>query len=238
MTAGTYEIAYGSETISFVISRRDRKTLEIAVEPDMSVVVAAPRDAAVEEIAEKVRKRAAWIRRQQRYFAQFLPRTQERTFVAGETHLYLGRQYRLKIVRHVQEAVKLSRGHILVQTHYPERSDVTKGLVEDWYKARAHIKFRERLEINLRRFPNPEAFNPSGLTIKFLAQRWGSMSPAGRLLLNRRLIQAPVDAIDYVISHELCHLEEPNHGPAFFSLLARILPDWERRKTKLERSMA
>jgi predicted metal-dependent hydrolase len=103
---------------------------------------------------------------------------------------------------------------------------------------RAQVKFRERVELNLERFSNPEAFRPAGLTIKFLAQRWGSMSPAGRLLLNRRLIQAPIDSIDYVITHELCHVAEPHHGPAFFSLLGRTMPDWEKRKLKLERYMA
>jgi predicted metal-dependent hydrolase len=103
---------------------------------------------------------------------------------------------------------------------------------------RAQIKFRERVELNLERFASPEAFRPAGLTIKSLAQRWGSMSPAGRLLLNRRLIQAPVDTIDYVITHELCHIAEPHHGAAFFSLLGRVMPDWEKRKLKLERYMA
>ncbi|TDQ52352.1 M48 family metallopeptidase [Phaeovulum veldkampii] len=66
----------------------------------------------------------------------------------------------------------------------------------------------------------------------------GSMSPAGRLLLNRRLVQAPVDAIDYVITHELCHVAEPHHGAAFFELLDKVMPDWERRKQRLERAMA
>ena len=80
-----------------------RKTLEIAVEPDASVVIAAPQDATLDAIEAKLRKRAAWVTRQQRYFAQFLPRTPERRFIAGETHLYLGRQYRLKVVPHVQE---------------------------------------------------------------------------------------------------------------------------------------
>jgi len=64
------------------------------------------------------------------------------------------------------------------------------------------------------------------------------MSPAGRLLLNRRLVQAPVDAIDYVITHELCHVAEPHHGPAFFELLDKVMPDWELRKQRLERAMA
>ena len=64
------------------------------------------------------------------------------------------------------------------------------------------------------------------------------MSPAGRLLLNRRLIEAPVDAIDYVITHELCHIAEPHHDAPFFDLLERVMPDWERRKQRLERFMA
>ena len=64
------------------------------------------------------------------------------------------------------------------------------------------------------------------------------MSPAGRLLLNRRLIEAPVDAIDYVITHELCHIAEPNHEAAFYELLDRVLPDWQHRKQRLERIMA
>ena len=64
------------------------------------------------------------------------------------------------------------------------------------------------------------------------------ISPAGRLLLNRRLVQAPVDAIDYVITHELCHVAEPHHGAAFFDLLDKVMPDWERRKQRLERAMA
>jgi predicted metal-dependent hydrolase len=51
-------------------------------------------------------------------------------------------------------------------------------------------------------------------------------------------VQAPVDAIDYVITHELCHVAEPHHGAAFFELLDKVMPDWERRKQRLERAMA
>lgn len=89
MKAVRHSVRYGEHSIDFSIVRRDRTTLEIAVEPDASVVVAAPQDAPLAAIEEKVRKRAAWIRRQQRYFIQFLPRTPNRQYVAGETHLYL-----------------------------------------------------------------------------------------------------------------------------------------------------
>lgn len=233
-----YSVQYGEHRIDFAVVRRQRTTLEIAVEPDASVVVAAPQDATLTAIEEKVRKRAAWIRRQQRYFMQYLPRTPDRQYVAGETHLYLGRQYRLKVVPHIQAKVKLIRGFIVVQTHRPERSEVTRELVEAWYRQRAHAKFAERLEVNLLRFPTPDDFRPKGLIVRQLRQRWGSMSPTSRLLLNRRLIEAPLDAIDYVITHELCHIAVPHHGPEFFELLNCVLPDWPQRKHRLEHIMS
>lgn len=238
MSAELHCLIVGSQAIEYKIVRRPRKTLEIAVEPDASVIVAAPLDANLDAIEIRLRKRATWIVRQQRYFAQFLPRTPERRFIAGETHLYLGRQYRLKVVPHAQDTVKFVRGFIVVQTHQMNRPGSIRKLVEAWYHERAHIKFAERIEINLQRFPAPEAFRPRGLIVRQIKQRWGSMSPTGRLLLNRRLIEAPVDAIDYVITHELCHIVEPHHGAAFYELLDRVLPDWERRKQRLERLMA
>lgn len=142
------------------------------------------------------------------------------------------------MVPHVQAVVKLVRGFIVVQTHRPERPEVTRELVEAWYRQRAQNKFAERLEVNLLRFPAPEEFRPKGLIVRQLRQRWGSMSSSSRLMLNRRLIEASVDAIDYVITHELCHIAVPHHGPEFFELLDRVLPDWPDRKDKLEKKMA
>lgn len=238
MTRETGSVQYGKYLIEFDIVRRNRSTLQISVNPDATVQVVAPVGASLEAICKKVRKRAAWVRRQQRYFIQFLPRTPERRYVSGETHLYLGRQYRLKVVPHIQTLVKLSRGYIFVQSHRPDNPEFTRMLVEAWYKDRAHAKFAERLAVNLERFPDPEEYRPKGLIVRHLSQRWGSMSPGSRLLLNKRLIEAPTDAVDYVITHELCHISEPNHGPRFFSLLDRVMPDWPKRKDRLEKVMA
>ena len=238
MKAEKRNVLYGGHVIGFVVVRRDRRTLEIAVEPDATVVVAAPADATAEAIDAKVRKRAAWIRRQQRYFTQFLPRTPERRYLVGETHLYLGRQHRLKIELGQPEGVNVARGFITVTTPRPDGPEHVKALVEGWYRERAHLKFAERLEVNLRRFADPDAYRPRGLIVRKIKQRWGSMSAAGRLLLNLRLIEAPTNAVDYVITHELCHVAEPNHGPQFFALLSQVMPDWPKRKEKLERAMA
>ncbi|WP_417799002.1 M48 family metallopeptidase [Terasakiella pusilla] len=231
-------IIFGTHQIDFSIVRRERASLEIAVEPDLRVVVAAPHDASIDAIKSKVKKRAAWVRKQQRYFSQYLPRTPDRQYVSGETHLYLGRQYRLKVEQRLEEDVKLLRGIIRVYTRNSEDRDRTRKHVEAWYNKRAKIKFDERLIACLDRFPDPKKFSPKGLLVRSLKQRWGSMSPASRLLLNTRLIQAPVDAIDYVITHELCHIEVPHHGKAFFDLLSQVMPDWEKRKARLEQLMS
>ena len=150
----------------------------------------------------------------------------------------LGRQYRLKVVRHGRPGVKMIRGFIIVHTRAPEKPEVTRRLVEGWYRKRARAKFAERLETSLARFPDPAAFRPKGLIVRRMEKRWGSLSPSGRLLLNRRLIEAPVDTIDYVIAHELCHMAEPHHGAEFYRLLDRVMPDWAARKGRLEERMA
>ncbi len=232
-----HTVDYGDKTIVFSLIRRVRTTLAIHVLPDMSVEVVAPREAPIDKISAMVKRRGRWILRQVRGFEKYHPRTPERQFVSGETHRYLGRQYRLKVVHHVQASVRLVRGYILVQSHFPTRSDVTKSMVQEWYKARAREKYRERLAECLQRFPDPETVRPTGVIVRHLSNRWGSMTGAGRLVINRRLIEAPVPSIDYVILHELCHRIHPHHGPEFWSLVEALMPDWRKCKERLEEVM-
>lgn len=238
MNEETLTLDYGKAIIEFRLRRRARKTLSISVAPDLGVEVVAPIDAPLERIFEKVRKRAAWIQKQIRFFSQFQPRTPERTYVSGETHLYLGRQYKLKVVPHIEQQVKLYRGCIIVQSHKPTNSALTKAAVENWYDDRARLKFRERLLFCQKRFPTPDEYEPKWIIVRHLKRRWGSMTPDKKLILNRSLIRASVDSIDYVITHELCHIQHEHHGPEFYELFGRVMPDWERRKIKLERQMA
>src|SRR5208282_965371 len=136
-----HEIKFGGGRIGFGLRRSTRRTLAITVRPDLSVLVTAPRKTAVETLLAKVRKRAVWIRRQQRFFSEFLPQPPPRRYVSGETHRYLGRQYRLKVVEAELAEVKLRGRFIWVQT--PCKADATRvrKLVQDWYQAHA----KERL---------------------------------------------------------------------------------------------
>ncbi len=238
MSAEVLETIFGSETIRFSVVRRVRKTLSISVLPDQQVEVVAPEDASSERIIEKVRKRAPWICKQLRYYDQFQPKTPERRYVGGETHLYLGRQYKLKVISSLKNSVKMQRGQLIVLSTRPGRTFQTRELVRSWMLQRARVKFAERLDICRESFPNPEKVIPNTVIIRELSSRWGSMTGRRNLVLNRALIGASTEAIDYVITHELCHIDHPHHGSAFFDQLRRVMPDWEKRKSKLERQLA
>src|SRR5262245_65325000 len=93
----TYVIRFGDKTIPFALEMHQRRRLSISVHPDRRVTVLAPADCSLAGVLARVQKRAAWITRQRAHFEQFHPLPHEKRYVSGETHLYLGRQYRLKI---------------------------------------------------------------------------------------------------------------------------------------------
>ena len=228
-----HKFKYGSHTIPFELQYSSRKTLEISVYPDMSVVVKAPDVRSYDEIREKMVKRGAWIVQQRYFFSLYLPKQPEKRYVSGETHMYLGRQYRLKVVSADAEKVLLRRGYIYVYTKNKADVERVKMQLDLWYRDRAAAKYGERLELCLAKFKKYGVSN-AAIQIRKMANRWGSCSENGRITLNVQLVKAPSQCIDYVITHELCHLKHFHHGKAFYGLLVRVMPDWERRKKRLE----
>ena len=232
MIQGT--ITYGDREILYGVTFSDRQTLEISVHPDRSVVVKSPTDIEISKIEKRVQNRARWILKQQDYFEQFCPKTTQQQYISGETHLYLGRRYRLKIVKANLSSVKLRWGYIQIQTSHPNNSDTIRQLLESWYGERAAIKFNERFVICCDYFKRYE-FSCPVLQIRHLAKRWGSLTPKGKIILNQDLIRADLSCIDYVIVHELCHLKHPNHSKRFYDFLSQVMPDWKSRKQRLEK---
>jgi predicted metal-dependent hydrolase len=106
--------------------------------------------------------------------------------------------------------------------------------MKEWYRERAKIKFAEISEPIIQRFKKYNV-EPSSLYIQYMENRWGSCTPKGKIILNVELVKASKPCIEYVITHELCHLLHRNHTSAFYQLLATEMPDWERWKNKLEK---
>jgi predicted metal-dependent hydrolase len=229
-------INYGTTTIDYTLTYADRKTLGVQVTPEMDVLVTAPTDALDEKIKERLLTKAAWIERQKDFFLSFYPKTPPRRFIAGETHLYLGKQYRLKIEESDIESVKMARGYITVATKTKSDSQRIEKQLKAWYEQKAAIYFTKLFNAHA---PIARDFYEGTPTLKFrwMKKRWGSCHANGQILLNVELMKAPKACIEYVIVHELCHLVHLNHSGGFYKLLGVYLPGWERVKERLERAM-
>lgn len=227
-------IQYGRKQIEYQLSYSARKTLAIDVHPDLSVVVMAPKNTDDSAVEEKMHKRASWIIQQQRFFENYLPTIPPRRYVSGESHRYLGRQYRLRVHEGNEDVVKMARGQINVFLTDSSQKKSIKTLVKAWYRHRAEVVFRESFDamaVKAKRYD----IDLDSFDLRRMKNRWGSCTKEGRILLNPDLIIAPKMCIEYVIVHELCHLKEHNHSPAFYRLLLTLMPDWERRRERLNK---
>lgn len=228
--AGRLEI--GAEAFDYTLRRSARKTLGISVKPDGSVVVTAPEAADASQIEAILRKRASWIL--DKVDESFLrtPPLPPRRYIPGETHYFLGRQYRLRVDPEARGTRREDDRIIVGGVASDEPSRIRNRLVR-WYEAQGYRIFSERLSACVQPFGS--SFKRPKLKIVEMERRWGSYVPASHsLVLNHVLVQVPVPLIDYVITHELCHLPHPNHGPEFVQLLGKLMPDHARRKAKLE----
>ncbi|MEQ8907950.1 MAG: SprT family zinc-dependent metalloprotease [Vicingaceae bacterium] len=229
-------IQFGLSTIDFELRFDDRKTLGIKVHPDKSVRVIAPHETSTEKIKEKVKSKAAWILKQQDFFIGFHPKTPARKYISGESHLYLGKRYRLRIRESKSESVKLLNGYLYILTKDKADKIRIKNQLCLWYEEKAATHFERIIE---QYQPLAEKLSEKQVKVyyRWLEKRWGSCSKTARINLNYELIKAPKKCIEYVVVHELCHLAHLNHSRAFYELLEENFPNWKKTKSYLEKLM-
>lgn len=228
-------VRYGKTTIPYFIRRSPaRKTVSIAVHPGVGVVVTAPTNATTEKLDAVVLKKAPWIVEKLRRERSVQPGVPKRDFVDGETFLYLGRQYRLKVVTGVPATSTGLRGGRLVvalpgtRKGSLEPSKVRLALVS-WYRKKAGERLPERRE----HWAEKLRIEPPPVLIREQRQRWASCDRSGAIRFNWRIVQAPMKLVDYVVAHELVHLKVRDHTPAFWARLGAVLPDCDFRREQL-----
>lgn len=228
-------IQYGDARIALTVSFAPiaLKRVAISVLPDGQVEVLAPEGSSLEEVMQAVRKRLRWIWRRLAAGYERRVHVLPREYVSGESHLYLGRRHLLKVhaAFGARGGVKMLRGRLEVVV--PEgKPEAVKTLLDAWYRQRASEVFSRRLQhcVDQARWIK----KPPALRLLKMKTQWGSCSPKGELILNPLLVKAPSTCIDYVLSHELCHLREHNHSERFYRLLSGMVPDWQARKRELD----
>ncbi len=205
-----------------------RRKLTISVERDRSIVVHAPEEISEEKIRQVVESKRQWIFEKiahpQKY--QVLPHPPGKELVSGESALYLGRQFRIELVKTGLAEIRFGQRFFIPATQGKKREEALR----EWYIGKAKEKIIPRVKIHAHGL----GVNISGVKIVDNRFRWGSCTLKNNVNFNWRLIKAPMFVIDYVIVHELAHLIEANHTPRFWNIVRAQAPTTEKAKAWLK----
>jgi len=200
-----------------------RKTLEIIVDREGDLVIAAPKGAEDQLLKDFIQEKKFWIYQKLAEKAELQKPQPRKEYVNGEGFLYLGRSYRLKLVDDQQTPLKLVSGRFRLRRDLQPEA---KQHFIHWYRTKAQIYLNDKVQALAARM----GVEPAGVKIQDLGYRWGSCGRGNRLYFNWKTILLPREIVEYVVVHELTHLHEPHHTPQFWKRLERVLPDYERRK--------
>lgn len=214
--------------LEYEIKYSNRKTVNISVERDRSIVVRAPQGLSEEKIEYIVKSKKAWINdkinHEQKYPVKLVPKE----FVSGETLMYLGRNYQLSVVDQEIEGIEFNHRFFISRSNQKNANTLFKK----WYYERAKLKIEPRVKVYSKHLG--VTFNE--VKISEMKYRWGSCTPNNNVIFNWRLIKAPMLVVDYLVVHELAHLIEPNHTPEFWNIVSIQVPLFEKAKKWLKQN--
>lgn len=216
---GEYRDAGGF--IAEVIRSSRRKTADVRVEQGI-VSVIVPRGLSKERIDQLLADKRSWIKEKILMQREARPAS-TRQFVSGEAIPYLGRNYRLKVLDGPFKAPKIDKGRLIVQVPGGSgQPEMVRNAIIRWYRRRAE----EKLPTKVARLAPSVGVTPDRVEVRAFRSRWGSCSPKGHVAFNWRIMMAPNRVVDYVVVHELCHLIQHDHSPAYWREVARVMPDY------------
>jgi predicted metal-dependent hydrolase len=230
-------INFGTSKINYEITySARRKNVSISVSPDKKVKVLAPSTLTPKTIREVVKRKADWVLKKLEWFDHIQHFDASKEYVSGETFLYMGRQYRLKVLSgDIEVSARLKGRYFEVtipkDTPQENRQQLVRDALWKWYVEHAENKLREILQEYSRKL----RISTPPLKVKSQAKRWGSCSKDNVIRINVQIIMAPMKQIEYVVAHELCHIKYKSHSSDFWKSLRLIMTDYELRKEALRR---
>ncbi len=215
----------------YELIRSKRRSLELRVLEDGRVQVRAPQRAPLRMVQAFVDSRRQWIAEQQHRQAS---RPRQR-WQDGEVLTWRGEPLRMDVCEG-RTRVAISGAYLSIQVARPEEEAVVRSAVEGWMRRQAKAIFADSIQRQFDWFEQ-QGFRQPIMRIKTMRTRWGSLSARGYINLNLALLHYPPAALDYVVMHELCHLQHMDHGPGFHALMDARMPDWRQRKRLLDQPL-
>lgn len=228
-------VHFEGRRIAYTLEWKAVRNLNLRIRKDGSVCVSANTSVPVSRIDEFVCSKGRYILSALNRFAETEQyRPQPKQYVNGETFNILGHGLRLEVSQGQKNEMASDGVFLRLRVRNPNDFDAKQRIVKRYLDRRCSEVFREILE---ERYPVLQKYGVSmpELRIRDMDTRWGSCSPKrGIITLNKRLLDAPRNCIEYVITHELCHLIHPNHSNRFYEFLTMLMPDWKARKRTLD----
>ena len=213
--------------LNFEIRRSNRrKTLGLTVGRTSELIVHAPEDTSCAEMEQWVHRKLLWVHRKLALKRESAPRETPPEFVSGQVIHFLGRSYRLKLKHGQREPLIYAGDEFYLSRNHEGKAE---ALFQEWLVHEGTDWINRRVAHWAPRVGE----SPKKIVVGNLGFRWGSCSKGGRLNFNWRVLQLPVGLADYVLVHEMIHLRERHHGPAFWQMFGRVMPDFKQRQERL-----
>ena len=227
----------GDQEISYVLERKQVKNLNLRIKKDGSVFVYANDIVPFEEVDEFVCNKASYILDAIKRFNEIaLYKPQPKQYVSGETFYLQGRGLRLQVSQAAKDSISSDGVYIYLKVKDVNDFENKRRMVNRFLDNQCKAIFGEVMDELYPLFKKYGIERPT-LRIRDMETRWGScLAKKGIVTLNKRLLEAPRNCIEYVVMHELCHFMHPNHSKYFYAFLSMLMPDWKERKQFLDKT--
>jgi predicted metal-dependent hydrolase len=222
----------GNDVIEYRLRRARRRTIGFQIDDD-GLTISAPRWVTLREIEAAIAEKSRWIRAKRREWHEWREKRRLPQVVLGDGAVlpYLGVSITLRLraeARATRFDSTLSELHLALP-HLAAEGQI-RDSVEAWLQGEAARILGERIE----RFADRIGPKFSGWRLSSARSQWGSCTHDGRVRLNWRLVHFSLPVIDYVVAHELAHLQELNHSPRFWKALEQLLPGFETARDEIK----
>ena len=230
------QLVIDGQTICYQLERKSVKNLNLRIRNDGSIYVSANKLVPIDEIDNFVRNKYSFITNALKKFSELAEyKPHPKKYVSGETFYIQGRSLRLQVSEAQKDSITSDGVNIYLQVKNLENTERKKQIVDRFMNKQCKIIFNE---IVSEIYPIFKKYNISfpKLRVRNMETRWGScLAKKGIITLNKQLLEAPRNCIEYVVMHEFCHFIHPNHSKHFYDFLTILMPDWKERKKLLEK---
>jgi len=230
-----YKTEDAAYTISYVLTRKQVKYINLRIKSNGEVAVSAHRRVPATYVDKFVESKAPFILEALERVEKRREETGDRphNYETGEIFRLLGRDYTLVVEEAGLEEIFFRGDSLVLRTKWPDHYPHKKNMMEKWMRFFTRKTFSEIIDWAYPQFVPHGAPYPVW-TVRSMTSRWGSCQPqTGKITLNSKLVFYPKEAIEYVVVHEFAHFAHPDHSKAFWALVAKIMPDYKERKKLL-----